>query len=102
MSGVHDEEILRSAITTPFVGYYPEIYDKAAALLRGIACNHGFNDGNKRTANFVTEFFIRKSGYRLNATDDEIKALTLSLVMHELSRRRAAEWFRDKLEKVKP
>ncbi len=74
--------------------------DKAAALLRGLACNHGFIDGNKRTANIVTEFFIRKCGFRLNASNEELKALTLSLVMHEVTREMVAEWFAEKLENV--
>lgn len=92
-SGIRDENALQSAINTPYVGYYPEIYEKAAAILRGIACNHGFIDGNKRSAILVAELFVRKSGFRLDATDDELKALTLSLVIHEVTREDVSDWF---------
>ena len=54
-SGVRDENLLASAVNTPFQTFmgndlYPSIYDKAAQLCYGIANNHPFTDGNKRTA----------------------------------------------------
>ena len=53
--GVRDENLLASAVYTPFQTFmendlYPSIYDKAAQLCYGIANNHPFTDGNKRTA----------------------------------------------------
>ena len=102
LNGIRDEELLHSAITTPYVGYYPHVHDKAAALLRGLACNHGFVDGNKRTANYVTEFFIRKCGYFLKASDEELKSLTMSLVTRNITREAAALWFKERLVKIEP
>ena len=54
-SGIRDENLLASAVNTPFQtlmgnDLYPSIYDKAAQLCYGIANNHPFTDGNKRTA----------------------------------------------------
>ena len=54
-SGVRDENLLASAVYTPFQTFmgndlYPSIYDKAAQLCYGLANNHPFTDGNKRTA----------------------------------------------------
>ena len=54
-SGIRDENLLASAVNTLFQTFmgndlYPSIYDKAAQLCYGIANNHPFTDGNKRTA----------------------------------------------------
>ena len=59
--GVRDENLLASAVYTPFQTFmendlYPSIYDKAAQLCYGLANNHPFTDGNKRTA--LCEFCI--------------------------------------------
>ena len=55
LSGIRDVGLLISAIEMPkamigglFLHY--SIYDKAAAYLYHITCNHAFLDGNKRTA----------------------------------------------------
>ncbi|MCE2406379.1 MAG: Fic family protein [Pseudomonadales bacterium] len=97
--GIQDEQILRSAIDTPYVGYYPIVHAKAAALLRGLACNHGFIDGNKRTAILITEPFVRRCGFRLNASDEELKEITLSLVLHKITIENIVKWISTKLEK---
>ena len=54
-SGIHDMNMLLSAINTPFQSFagqdlYPTVFDKASRLCFGLAKNHPFNDGNKRTA----------------------------------------------------
>jgi len=56
---------VRSAIGRPYSGYHRPISRKAAALLHALVQNHGFVDGNKRTALLVTDLMIRRSGYRL-------------------------------------
>lgn len=54
-NGIHDMNMLQSAINTPFQSFagqdlYPTVFDKASRLCFGLAKNHPFNDGNKRTA----------------------------------------------------
>lgn len=54
LQGVRDINLLISAVETPkgtmfSQDLHPTIYDKAAAYLFHIICNHPFNDGNKRT-----------------------------------------------------
>lgn len=56
--GIRDLNLLMSAIDTPNAFMFgvelaPTIYDKAAAYLYHIVCNHPFLDGNKR-AGFIT------------------------------------------------
>ena len=61
---VRDMNALGSAVNRPQTAYggtelYPTIAAKAAALLHGLAMNHPFVDGNKRTAWFATQTFLR-------------------------------------------
>ena len=54
-SGIHDMNLLQSAVNAPFQTFggmdlYPTVFDKAARLCYGLAKNHPFSDGNKRTA----------------------------------------------------
>ncbi|MBI1416107.1 MAG: type II toxin-antitoxin system death-on-curing family toxin [Limimaricola sp.] len=62
---------IESAISLPYAGYHRSISRKAAALLRSLVQNHGFVDGNKRTALLITDLFIRRSGYHLNLDPKE-------------------------------
>ena len=74
-SGVGDIGLLESALARPqHLAHYgkPDIADLAACYAAGIAKNHAFNDGNKRTAAVVMELFLAKNGYSLNASDQGI------------------------------
>lgn len=60
--------------------------------------NHGFVDGNKRTAWLLVELLIRRSGYRLEIADDEpIDDLVVSVASRELGFDDLVEWFRPRL-----
>ncbi|TVQ53259.1 MAG: type II toxin-antitoxin system death-on-curing family toxin [Rhodobacteraceae bacterium] len=69
--GVLNQAAIESALGRPYSGYHRSISKKAAALLHGIVQNHGFVDGNKRTALLVTLLLIERSGYRLQVQPDE-------------------------------
>lgn len=73
---VRDYGLLESALARPRTSAfgeeaYPEIHDKAAALLHSIARNHGLVDGNKRLALAATIAFYGMNGLRLTFTNDE-------------------------------
>ena len=68
--------------------------DLAASYAYGIARNHPFVDGNKRTAAVISETFLVLNGYSLNATDAELVVATLTLAAGELSEVELADWFR--------
>ncbi len=81
---MRDRGALESALARPAATFggedlYPDIADKAAALIHSLALNHPFVDGNKRVAVAVAEVFLRANGLQLEATDDEIVELTLSV-----------------------
>jgi len=48
--GILNASAIESALARPYHGYHPRLHQKAAALVHGIVSNHGFVDGNKRTA----------------------------------------------------
>ena len=66
---MRDEGLLESALAQPFQTFggkelYPSIAQKAARYAYGIASNHPFADGNKRTATAVMAAFLRMNGYK--------------------------------------
>lgn len=95
--GVRDQALLESAMARPqnLAAYgSPDAADLAAAYAYGIARNHPFVDGNKRTAAVVSETFLIINGYWLDATDAELVVTFLALAAGELSESELADWFR--------
>lgn len=67
--GVRDYNMLESAMARPLdlIAYAdPDLADLAASYAFGIARNHPFVDGNKRTAAVVSETFLMLNGHRLD------------------------------------
>ncbi len=98
--GVRDERLLESAMArAPNLAAYgePDAAALAATYAYGIARNHPFVDGNKRTAMVVSETFLVLNGYALNASDAEIVVAFLALAAGDLSEAELADWFRTRL-----
>ena len=53
---------------------YPTIWEKAGALLHSLACNHGWVEGNKRTAWVATMTFLEINGHPLEPGFDQYAA----------------------------
>ncbi len=95
--GVRDARLLESAMARlqNLLAYGdPDAAALAAAYAYGIARNHPFTDGNKRTAAVVSETFLVLNGYTLNATDAELVVAFLALAAGELTEEELADWFR--------
>jgi death on curing protein len=95
--GVRDARLLDSAMArAQNLAVYgePDAAALAAAYAFGIARNHPFVDGNKRTAAVVSETFLALNGYVLKATDAELVVAFLALAAGELSEDELADWFR--------
>ncbi|WP_316976339.1 type II toxin-antitoxin system death-on-curing family toxin [Shumkonia mesophila] len=102
-SGIQDQNLIESAICRPYNGYYRPIYKKAAALVHSVACNHGFTDGNKRTAFILCNLFLEKSGYRLRETENDngdLESLILGLATRAIGFEEAVEWFKQYVDEV--
>jgi death on curing protein len=67
----------------------------AAAYAFGLARNHPFLDGNKRTSFVVMELFLNLNGWILNANDEKCISRMLSLAAGSLSEKALAAWLRD-------
>ena len=101
--GVRDVRLLDSAMARAqnLAAYgQPDAAALAATYAFGIARNHTFVDGNKRTAAVVSETFLVLNGYVLKATDAEIVVAVLTLAAGDLTEDELADWFRTRL--VKP
>ena len=99
-SGVRDLGMLESAMARPQqrAAYEnPDLAGLAAAYAFGIARNHPFVDGNKRTAAVVSELFLAMNGYELSAGNAEVAVAFLALAAGELTEQEMADWFRQHL-----
>lgn len=95
--GVRDAGMLDSAMARPqnLADYgAPDLASLAAAYAFGIARNHPFVDGNKRTAEVVSETFLMLNGYSLTATDAQVVVAFVALAAGDLSEEELADWFR--------
>jgi death on curing protein len=99
--GVRDERLLDSAMARAknLAAYDdPDAAALAAAYAFGIARNHPFIDGNKRTAAVVSETFLALNGLVLTASDAEIVVAFLALAAGELPEEELADWFRGRIQ----
>ncbi|AWZ05130.1 MULTISPECIES: Fic family protein [unclassified Streptomyces] len=74
-SEVRDYGLLDSALARPRSSVfgqdaYPDIWEKAAALMESLARNHSLVDGNKRIAWYATWVFLHVNGHPLDAGFD--------------------------------
>ena len=105
--GIRDINLLASALARPqqLFAYgqpEPDIAALAAAYAFGIAKNHAFVDGNKRTSAVVTEAFLRLNGLGLTATDIEIVQTWSDLGAGLITEPELIDWLRQKTVNVRP
>ena len=99
-SGVRDENLLSSAVNTPFQTFmgndlYPSIYDKAAQLCYGIANNHPFTDGNKRTALHSMYVYLIINGFDITATQQDVENMIIDIAAGNMTNVELAQWLRE-------
>jgi death on curing protein len=97
-AGARDLGAFESAMARPVnLAAYGE-HDLAALAASygfGLARNHAFVDGNKRTAFVVSILFLMLNGVRLTASDAAAILTFVALAAGELSEDGLAQWFRD-------
>jgi len=101
--GVRDEGLMDSALARPQqLAHYgtPDAAAVAAAYGFGLARNHPFVDGNKRTAFVATELFLALNGYDLVADDEECVLTVLALASGTLTEEAFAVWIRQNAVKL--
>jgi death-on-curing protein len=102
-AGIRDEGLLASALARPRnLEAYGEDVDAAALAASyafGIARNHPFFDGNKRTAFVVMELFLNLNGWYLEASDAVCISMMQTLAAGSLSEEMLAKWLRGHIAK---
>lgn len=104
-SGIRDENMLESALARPqnLAAYgKPDLALLAAAYAFGIARNHPFVDGNKRTAFVAMVLFLALNKKSFTAAPADCVITMLRLAAGEISEADLASWIRDHLAPRKP
>jgi death-on-curing protein len=105
LEGLRDKGAVESALARPQnqAAYGdPDASDLAAAYSFGLARNHGFADGNKRTAWVVARLFLVDNGLRLQFDPhDAINTMT-AVAAGTLDEAGLAAWLRVRLNPQSP
>ncbi|MDQ3438795.1 MAG: type II toxin-antitoxin system death-on-curing family toxin [Planctomycetota bacterium] len=97
LDGVRDPGLLESALARPrhlfaYNDPTPALPALAASYAFGIARNHPFIDGNKRTAAVVGETFLELNGMSIDASDAEMYPIFLHLAAGRLTEEQLTSW----------
>jgi death-on-curing protein len=100
--GLRDEGLLASALARPqnvlaHAQPPPDLAALAAAYAYGIARNHPFVDGNKRTSLVAARTFLLLNGVNLEANQDEKFLTFLQLAQGTLTEEQLADWIRKRI-----
>jgi death-on-curing protein len=95
--GVRDSALLESALESCFatfdgVDLYPTKEEKGAQLGYALISNHAFVDGNKRIGVYLMTTFLEMNGIRLQATNEEIVQIGLSVADGSMSYEDLLAW----------
>jgi death-on-curing protein len=100
LDGVRDKGLVESALARPkhFATYEnPDAADLAAAYAYGFARNHGFVDGNKRTAWVAARVFLADQGLQLTFERSAAVSTMERVAAGAMSESELATWFREHL-----
>ena len=99
LGGVREQSLLESAIDKPRnkLAYEPEstLCELAATLGVGLARNHAFNDGNKRTALLSTRAFLFLNGQVLEPQEEDEVLVMIGVATGDVSESQFATWVRN-------
>jgi death-on-curing protein len=99
--GVRDAKLLESALARPHQRHAygespPDLADLAASLAYGLARNHPFVDGNKRTAHVCYRVFLELNDVEFGASDEDMYVVMLALAEGSLSEAQFSVWLRQR------
>ena len=103
-SGIHDMNMLLSAINTPFQSFagqdlYPTVFDKASRLCFGLAKNHPFNDGNKRTAVHTMLVYLYINDIFLDYEQIELETVIIDVASGKMNGEDLSLWIESHVQK---
>jgi death-on-curing protein len=99
--GLRDRGALESAVARPQMTFggedlYPEIEDKAAALMHSLVMNHPFVDGNKRVGAHACVLLLMANGVEPTFSPAELTAITLATARGEVRAEALSIWLRQR------
>lgn len=104
IAGVRDAGGLASALARPRDRWEYGEDDRsiiAAAYAFGIARNHPFADGNKRTAWVIANIFLMLNGLEIAFDESDAIRTVEKLAAGELSEDELADWLRTRLSEIR-
>lgn len=107
LEGLRDKNAVEAALDRPqqlstYGAPAPDAADLAAAYAFGLARNHGFSDGNKRTAWVVARVFLADNDERLDFTEMDAIRVMQNVAAGSVSEHELAHWFRVRLASAGP
>lgn len=103
--GIRDENALESALARARQRSYEENVELArlaADYAFGIASNHPFRDGNKRTAFLAAVIFLALNGLDFVASEDEVVEKMLALAAGDLDEASLTAWIQSRVKPRRP
>jgi len=104
-AGLRDRGALESAVARPQMTFggedlYPEIEDKAAALMHSLVMNHPFVDGNKRVGAHACVLLLMVNGVEPTFSPAELTAITLATARGEVGAEALSIWLRQRTRRL--
>ncbi|TXL71334.1 type II toxin-antitoxin system death-on-curing family toxin [Vineibacter terrae] len=99
-TGVRDAALPESALARPVnLAAYgsPDAAALAGAYAYGLARNHPFVDGNKRTAFVAAATFLLRNGLGVEAAEAEVVLAFVDLAAGRMDEEALASWFRQRM-----
>lgn len=103
LPGLREQGLLESALDRPrnLLAHQPKssVFQLAAALCIGIAKNHPFHDGNKRTALLATRAFLYLNGQALEPSQESEVLNLIGVADDTVDETELARWLKDNSSK---
>ena len=102
---MRDLALLESAFARPKAMFggkdlYPDLWEKAAALMESPLQNLPFADGNKRTGLAAAGIMLERNGYRFTANNDQVFDLTMNVARGVIRQKEITRWLEENSERL--
>lgn len=104
-TGIRDRGLLESALARPSASFggktlYDTPFKRAAALAESLVLNHGFVDGNKRTAMYAMAAWLEREGHVIEAERGALRDLALAIASHALGVEEISVWLEQRCKQI--
>lgn len=104
--GIHNQTMILSALANPFQTFagqelYPTPIEKAGIVFFSLIKNHGFVDGNKRTACLMLTLILMIYGYRLKVDNLTMEKIVLKVANGKISKEKVFLWIYHNIDYLK-